>query len=263
MWGGGQTDTVGTVTVVMSGKAGGSQLKGDKFKTRATPYIPEMLQLLAMRWNTEPEPTGAGLLRPKIELVQQDGPLFFEELWVPGFAGNNYHYCQDQVSSFVNPPASAVMQLLAENALALALTSEALIPSDEVEGLTPELTRMVPTASRLAEIQRLKSACVATYITRLDVKKKGLDGGARELKDAARLAKDLEGEGFCIVNAADFTTVEKAVLFSETKLAVVELGAGLTNILYVADGCVVVQISNPVRQNATHSRTQPRAGMVG
>ena len=48
MWGGGQTDTVGTVTVVMSGKAGGSQLKGDKFKTRATPYIPEMLQLLAM-----------------------------------------------------------------------------------------------------------------------------------------------------------------------------------------------------------------------
>ena len=259
----GQTDTVGTVTVVMSGKAGGSQLKGDKFKTRATPYIPEMLQLLAMRWNTEPEPTGAGLLRPKIELVQQDGPLFFEELWVPGFAGNNYHYCQDQVTSFVNPPASAVMQLLAENALALALTSEALIPSDEVEGLTPELTRMVPTASRLAEIQRLKSACVATYITRLDVKKKGLDGGARELKDAARLAKDLEGEGFCIVNAADFTTVEKAVLFSETKLAVVELGAGLTNILYVADGCVVVQISNPVRQNATHSRTQPRAGMVG
>ena len=122
-------------------------------------------QLLAMRWNTEPEPTGAGLLRPKIELVQQDGPLFFEELWVPGFAGNNYHYCQDQVTSFLNPPASAVMQLLAENALSLALTSQALTPSDQVEGLTPELTRMIPTASRLAEIQRLKSACVATYIT--------------------------------------------------------------------------------------------------
>ena len=29
----------------MSGTAGGSQLKGDKFKTRATPYIPEMLQV--------------------------------------------------------------------------------------------------------------------------------------------------------------------------------------------------------------------------
>ena len=56
-----------------------------------------------------------------------------------------------------------------------------------------------------------------------------------ELTDAAALIKDLSARGFCTVNAAEYTTAEKAVLFSQTKVAVIELGAGLTNLLFVAE----------------------------
>ena len=71
---------VGIITIVLSGKKGGS-LQQYEGKPRAAPYIPEMLQLLAKRWNDETvalEGNQVGSLRPKIELVLQDEPLFFE-----------------------------------------------------------------------------------------------------------------------------------------------------------------------------------------
>jgi hypothetical protein len=237
-------DGTGTITVVLSGTSGGS-LQQYEGKPRAAPYIPEMLQLLTKRWNDEVAAAGAGTLRPRLELVAQDGPLFFEELWVPGWAGHNYHFC---FLKDVSPPISGVMQLLKENALAVAMAASD--PAAGASSLSAELRAMVPSADRAAEINRLKSTCVSAFITRVDVKKQKLDGAARELKDAGQLIKDLGGShGFCIVNAAEYTTVEKAVLLSETKVLVVELGAGLTNLLYVADGCTVIQISNPILED--------------
>ena len=169
--------------------------------------------------------------------------MFFEELWVPGWAGHNYHYC---FLKDVSPPLSSVMQLLKENAFAVAMT-----PSGDIGKLSEELRAMVPSPDRLAKIEQMKSECVSAFVTRVDVKKQKLDGAARELQDAARLIKDLSApeHGFCIVNAAEYTTAEKAVLFSQTKVALIELGAGLMNLLYVAEGCTVIQISSPVLED--------------
>ncbi len=172
-------DGVGTITVVISGKNGGSlgQYEG---APRTAPYIPEMLQLLTARWNDE-FAARPNSLRPRIELVPQDGPMFFEELWVPGWAGHNYHYC---FLKDVSPPVSSVMQLLRENAFSVAMTAA-------TEKLPPELRAMVPSADRLRTIEQMKANCVSAFVTRVDVKKQKLDGAKREFMDAAQLIKDL------------------------------------------------------------------------
>lgn len=236
---------LGTITVVISGKQGGSRQQYEG-RPRAAPYIAEMFHLLAKRWNEDVAVAGPHSLRPRIELVTQDGPMFFEELWVPGWAGQNYHYC---FLKDVSPPISSVMQLLRDNAFAVATMADAGAGASETGTLSEELRALVPSAARLREIEQMKAGCVSAFVTRVDVKKQKLDGGARELKDAGQLIKDLGARGFCIVNAAEYTTTEKAVLFSETKVVVIELGAGLTNLLYVAEGCTVIQISNPILED--------------
>jgi hypothetical protein len=50
-----------------------------------------------------------------VEVVAEDGQLFFDELWIPGIAAQNYLPC---VLQNVDPGVSEVSRVLAANSLA-------------------------------------------------------------------------------------------------------------------------------------------------
>ena len=78
-------------------------------------------------------------------LVTQDEPMFFEELWVPGWAGLNYHHC---FLKGVSPPVSSVAQLLRDNAFAVANMGGGAEDGAAGTGkLSAELRAMVPSLS--------------------------------------------------------------------------------------------------------------------
>ena len=83
------------------------------------------------------------------------------------------------------------------------------------------------------------------FISRRDVSVSQLDGVKRPLKNAAELIRRLEVLSFSIVDAAEFSEEEKSYIFSLAKVIVLELGAGMTNLIFAGYGATAVFLCAP------------------
>lgn len=97
--------------------------------------------------------------------------------------------------------------------------------------------------ARKAQLDGLRSDKI--YIGRLDVISQHLDGGKRALDNEAQLATALQGLGFSVVEAADYSEEEKAYIFELATVVVIPIGAGMTNLIWVHENARVVFICPP------------------
>ena len=80
------------------------------------------------------------------------------------------------------------------------------------------------TAKRKAELDALRKERI--FIGRADVLKQKLDGTGRDMQNEAELTEQLQGHGFAVVEAAEFSEEEKAYILENAKVVVVPVGAG-------------------------------------
>ena len=197
----------GPVAIVLSGRDGGSG---------AAPhaYVREAMELLI------------GTLPFDAEIVTLDEPLFFEELWVPGFAAMNLADCAIEDRYVASgPQLSDVLSTLRAAARAR--------PLGPAHG-----------HSR-SQLECAAGSQGKIFVTRLDGVQHGLDGVERHLSQEQQLIADLMDSGFGVVSAADYDTVEKAALFGRTDVMIVEAGAGVTNAMFLAPNATVVVLCSP------------------
>ena len=80
------------------------------------------------------------------------------------------------------------------------------------------------TAQRKAELDAVRSERI--YIGRHDVLTMKLDGGKRDMHNEAEFAQQLQGLGFSVMQAAEYTEEEKAYILETANVVVVPVGAG-------------------------------------
>lgn len=80
------------------------------------------------------------------------------------------------------------------------------------------------TAERKAQLDVVRSEKI--YIGRLDVVTMKLDGTKRVMQNEADFAQRLQGLGFSVVEAAEYTEEEKAYILETAKVVVLPVGAG-------------------------------------
>jgi hypothetical protein len=177
----------------------------------------------------------------QVVIVPQDEEISFDELWAPGVLFYNYLPCWISVT----PDISEVPRTLAANSIS-AFRNMELAPS------------------RRAHLQSVRSGRI--YIGRNDVITMKLDGGGRQMvgdfcithyvaksrltcchvqTNFRDLIKHLNMFQFQTVNAAEFSEEEKAYIFQEANVIVLEIGAGLTNLLFAPPGAKVIFLCPP------------------
>ena len=198
-----------TVAIVVSGSQGGSsEARHPGGSSKA--YIGNMVRLLAAS------------LPFKVEVVPEDSTLYFDSLWLPGIAAQNYLPCLLSAT----PPISDVPRTLAANALAAFHAGESAIP-----------------ATRRAVLDGVRKDKV--FIGRADVLTQKLDGGKRNCQNEGELAAALGKLGFAVVEAADYTEEEKAYILERAAVVVLPIGAGMTNLIFAAKNAKVVMLCPP------------------
>ena len=80
------------------------------------------------------------------------------------------------------------------------------------------------TAQRKAQLDVVRSERI--YIGRLDVITMKLDGTKRVMQNEVDFMQQLQGLGFSVVEAAEYTEEEKAYIFETAKVVVLPVGAG-------------------------------------
>ena len=197
-----------TVAIVVSGTQGGShEAKHPGGSSKA--YIGNMIRLLARS------------LPFKIEVQPEDSALYFDNLWVPGIVAQNYLPC---ILRSVTPGVSEVSRVLAANSLAAFHASTV-------------------ASARRVQLDGLRKTKI--FIGRADVMTQHLDGTGRSLANEGELASALQGKGFSVVEAADFSEEEKAYIFELATTVVVPIGAGMVNLIFAARGAKVVFLCPP------------------
>lgn len=79
-------------------------------------------------------------------------------------------------------------------------------------------------AARKAQLDIVRKERI--YVGRQDVVKLKLDGTKRTNMNEVELARALQGLGFAVVEAAEYTEEEKAYILEAAKVVVVPVGAG-------------------------------------
>ena len=218
----------GSLAIVLSGSAGGSgEIYHPGGGNSSKLFIAETAGLMLA---DAAENLGVSSLKG-VELVLQNGPLFFDELWIPGIVFDNFEQCMMKGASIWTVPM-ALRRMAREHYRSLIADGR-------------ESNERQRWLSQLAGNTRF-------FLSRQDAAALHLDGENRQLIDSAQLATVLSEFGFQELVMASLNTAEKAYVLGASgpqtagsTVIVAEHGATVANIVFAPEGSTILILCPP------------------